>query len=146
MTNKLVPLTMLSYACRVLIDPLRVPLRRRHGVPVPRLHRGAPGAVPETHRGLRGDSARAGLRVLPRVRPARGRDVRRVHAEVHHRSAVLPDARVGASSGATGAGPGAMPVQSGHRDGHFQPGAPGADQRSVRLLEEKKPKTAFSFY
>lgn len=121
-----------------LADPLRVPRRRlpgRDGVPLPGLHRGAPGAVPKAHGDLRGDSARAGLRVLPRVRPARGRDVRRVHPEVFHRSAMLPDARLGASPGATGAGPGTVPAQSGHRNDHLQPGAPGAKQWSVSLLE-----------
>lgn len=121
-----------------LADPLRVPRRRlpgRDGVPLPRLHGGPPGAVPEAHRDLRGDRARTGLRVLPRVRPARGRDVRRVHPEMRHRSAVLSDARLRASPGATGAGPGAVPAQSGHRDGHLQPRASGANQWSVRLLE-----------
>lgn len=121
-----------------LAYPLRVSRRRfpgRDGVPLPGLHRGAPGAVPKAHRDMRGDGARAGLRVLPRVRPARGGDVRRVHPEVRLRTAVLPDARLGASPGATGAGPGAVSAQSGHRDDHLQPGAPGANQRSVSLLE-----------
>lgn len=121
-----------------LADPLCVSRRclpGRDGVPLSRLHRGAPGAVPKANRDLCRDSARTGLRMLPRVRPARGWDVRRVHPEVLHRSAVLPDARLGASSGATGAGPGAMPAQSGHRDDHVQPGAPGANKRSVSLLE-----------
>lgn len=121
-----------------LADPIRVSRRClpcRDGVPLPGLHRGAPGALPKAHRDLRGDGARTGLRVLPRVRPARGRDVRRLHPEVLHRSAMLPDTRLGASLGATGAGPGSVQAQSGHRDDHLQPGAPGANQRSVSLLE-----------
>ena len=127
-------------------DPLRVPGRRlpgRDGVPLPGLHRRAPGAVPEAHRDLRRDRARAWLRVLPRVRPARGRGVRRVHPEVRHRAALLPDARLGASPGATGAGPGAVPAQSGHGHGHLQPGAPGANQWSVSLQGLRLPRDPF---
>lgn len=125
-----------------LADPLRVSgrcLSGRDGVPLPGLYRGAPGAVPKAHRDMRRDSARTGLRVLPRVRPARGRAVRRVHPEVLHRFAMLPDARLGASPGATGAGPGAMSAQSGHRGKRPQTGAAGANQRSVSL-----PETCFS--
>lgn len=112
-------------------------LAGRDGVPLPGLHRGAPGAVPAARRDVRGDGARAGLRVLPGVRPAGGRDVRRVHPEVLHRSAVLPDPRLGAAPGAAGAGPGPVSAQSGARDGHFQPGAAGAKQRSVGSLETR---------
>lgn len=122
-------------ALGLLPDDPHCVLRRRlpggDGVPLPGLHPGAPGAVSKARRALRGDRARAGLRVLPGVRPTGGRDVRRVHPEVLHRLAVLPDPRLGASPGATGAGPGAVPAQSGHRGGHLQPGAPGANQRSV---------------
>lgn len=67
----------------------------------------------------------------------------RVHPEMRHRSAVLPDAQLGASPGATGAGPGAVPAQSGHRGGHLQPGAAGANQWSVCLLEMCFPSISY---
>ena len=60
--------------------PRRLP--GRDGVPMPGVHRGAPGAVPAADRHVHGDRAGAALRLLPGVRPAKGRLLRGLHAEV----------------------------------------------------------------
>lgn len=75
----------------------------------------------QAHHLLR-DCQRTGLRLLSGLRPAEGRAVRRLHAEMRERFEVLPDREFRVTAGAADTGTRTMREQSGPGAHHAQPG------------------------
>lgn len=96
----------------------------RFGFPMPELHRGASSCVSQGHSGMSRDSERAGLRLLPSVRPAGGGAVRGLHAAVLQRPEVLPEHGGWVTFAAAHPGFRTMWTESGHGC-HDESGPPG---------------------
>lgn len=96
-------------------------LGRGDRVPLPELHRGAPGGVSQAHHFLR-DCQRTGLRLLSGLRTAEGRAVRRLHAEMRERFEVLPECEFRVTTATADTGTRTMRQQSGPGAHHDQPG------------------------